>query len=356
MTVLDEFIASGRPGSDCQCLVEIDEPEHGLLAWICLHRQRNGRSMGGIRRRRYERRIDAIGDAAALAQGMSRKLAIARLPVGGAKTVVFDSPGIDQARAYARLGWHIERLDAAYVCGGDVGTGAPQLEYVRHECRFVDPLGNDGNAATAQGVLTGVQVALEHLDGSAEVRGKVFCIEGLGAVGAAIASKLLAGGATVYAFDPARERVVDPVAQRVHWVSSALDLARVACDVWLPCAVGGTVSLATVEALAARVICGAANQPLADDALAQRLADRGILYVPDFAVNSGAVIQGYWTFFEPDRAQHGISQTNAQLASYLRRLLDESRTSGKLPLALALRDADHLAGPATCQPSSPSKV
>ena len=64
------------------------------------------------------------------------------------------------------------------------------------------------------------------------------------------------------------------------------------CDVYAPCAVGGVIDAVTVEQLSCRVVAGAANNQLADPALADRLHERGILYAPDFVINSGGVLHG----------------------------------------------------------------
>ena len=59
-----------------------------------------------------------------------------------------------------------------------------------------------------------------------------------------------------------------------------------------PCAVGGIVNAATVDAFRCRVIAGAANNQLADPSMAERLHERGILYAPDYVINSGGVLHG----------------------------------------------------------------
>ena len=46
----------------------------------------------------------------------------------------------------------------------------------------------------------------------------------------------------------------------------------------------------TVPALQAPIVAGAANNQLADDAVADLLAARGILWAPDFVANAGGII------------------------------------------------------------------
>jgi glutamate dehydrogenase/leucine dehydrogenase len=60
--------------------------------------------------------------------------------------------------------------------------------------------------------------------------------------------------------------------------------------VFAPCGPPGIIDLDVAEELACTVVCGAANNPLALPSVAQALADRGILYVPDFLANAGGLI------------------------------------------------------------------
>ena len=56
-----------------------------------------------------------------------------------------------------------------------------------------------------------------------------------------------------------------------------------------PCALGGTVNEQTLPRLKA-MICGAANNQLANNAIGDEATKRGILYAPDYAVNAGGVM------------------------------------------------------------------
>jgi valine dehydrogenase (NAD+) len=62
-------------------------------------------------------------------------------------------------------------------------------------------------------------------------------------------------------------------------------------DVYSPCALGGALNDETIELLGAAIVAGGANNQLAHPGIEKLLADRGILYVPDYVVNSGGVIQ-----------------------------------------------------------------
>jgi valine dehydrogenase (NAD+) len=62
-------------------------------------------------------------------------------------------------------------------------------------------------------------------------------------------------------------------------------------DVYAPCALGGALSDDALAVLQATVVCGAANNQLAHPGIEKLLEDRGVVYAPDYVVNSGGLIQ-----------------------------------------------------------------
>ena len=65
------------------------------------------------------------------------------------------------------------------------------------------------------------------------------------------------------------------------------------CDILAPCALGGAIDAANLPRLRCEIVCGCANNQLADEGLADALAERDILYAPDFIVNAGGLIHVY---------------------------------------------------------------
>ncbi len=103
---------------------------------------------------------------------------------------------------------------------------------------------------------------------------------------------------------------------------------------FVPAGIGGLLTDDVIDALAARAVCGPANNPLADRAGADRLAARGILYAPDFVVNAGGVI-----YLDLEAKRPGSrAETRARVAAIgdtVRRVFDESEARGVTPLAAA---------------------
>ena len=62
------------------------------------------------------------------------------------------------------------------------------------------------------------------------------------------------------------------------------------CDVFAPCALGAVVNDETLPRLRCSIIAGSANNVLAEARHGEALAERGILYAPDYVINAGGLI------------------------------------------------------------------
>jgi leucine dehydrogenase len=331
------LFADERAGGDYERLVVLQKPSIGLRAIVVLHSLRRGPAFGGIRRRNYRDEDAAQRDAMRLARAMSLKCALAGLPAGGGKTVVMDGPDLDRPKAYAFLGELIADLGGSYVCGPDVGTGVAELERVRAKTEWVNPIDNDAGASTAQGVLAGLRGVLRVLDGDESFGGRRYAVQGLGSVGLALAQALRDTGSTVVAHDP------NPLArEKAHalgvTILDAAELMDTECDVFMPCALGGFLDDNVVLNLRCRAICGSANNQLQNSRAGAALAQRGILYAPDFCVNAGAVIEGVITLSEGQSPQsrEQVDMTIAKIADTTETVLQWAAEQGRTPEAVAV--------------------
>jgi leucine dehydrogenase len=177
--------------------------------------------------------------------------------------------------------------------------------------------GGSGNTApaTAQGVYYGIRAAIEHALGSDVLTGRTVVVQGVGDVGARLAKLLAADGARVLVCD-IDERLVGTVAAEIGGaVVPAADALVTECDVLAPCALGGVLNPESIPQLRCGVVAGAANNQLLNDADAQLLKDRGILYAPDYVVNAGGVLHGLgleqlgWSEAELHKQLKGITET-----------------------------------------------
>ena len=296
MSLFDSSGDGAGVGAGWTRIVAAQDPKLELRAVIVLHSLARGPGFGGVRRVAYASEAAGLADAKRLAEAMSLKCAMARLPAGGAKTVIFDNPRLREdpqlrAAAYEAVGRVIERLGGDYVCGPDVGTGVAELDALRRGTRWVNLPTNDASRSTAQGVLAGLRGLSRVVFGDERLESRTYVIQGLGGVGSALARALVAAGASVAGYDPsasARARAAELGVELLE----AEALLRTPCDVFMPCALGHTLTVEVCERGPWRAVCGAANNQLAEVAAAEVLRRRGIAWAPDFVVNAGAVLEG----------------------------------------------------------------
>lgn len=287
-------------GTGHEQVVFCHDPASGLRAVIAIYSTALGPSLGGTRFYPYASEDEAVEDVLNLSKGMAYKNAMAGLDHGGGKAVIIGDPKRDKSEALLRAyGRFVQSLGGRYVTACDVGTYVEDMDVVARECRFVTGRSPDHGGAgdssvlTAYGVFQGMLASAEHLWGNPTLRGRRVGVAGVGKVGRHLVGHLVEDGAEVVITD------VDPAAvERVRaahpGVAVAADtdaLIREQIDVYSPCALGGALDDTTVEVLTASVVCGAANNQLAHPGVDKTLAERGVLYAPDYVVNSGGVIQ-----------------------------------------------------------------
>jgi len=276
-----------------------DKPT-GLRAIIAIYSTALGPGLGGTRFYPYVSEAEALHDALELSRAMAYKNALASLDHGGGKAVIWGDPERDKSepllRAYGRF---VESLGGRYYTACDVGTYVHDMDVVARETRFVTGRSaanggaGDSSVLTAYGVFQGMRAAAEHLWGTTSLAGRAVGIAGLGKVGKHLTKHLLDDGATVVATDVSERALAwaRETHPQVTLVSDADTLIREPIDVYAPCAMGGALDDDTVPALRAKVVAGAANNQLAHPGIEKLLAERGVLYTPDYVVNSGGVIQ-----------------------------------------------------------------
>jgi valine dehydrogenase (NAD+) len=333
-------------GSEHEQVVFASDPASGLRAIIALHSTALGPGLGGTRFYPYASTADALRDVLALSRGMSYKNALAGLDLGGGKAVIIGDPRTDKSEALLRAyGRFVQSLHGRYLTACDVGTNSLDMDHIARECDYVTGRtvahggAGDSSVLTAYGVFQGMLASAEHLWGSASLEGRTVGVAGVGKVGRHLVRHLVEDGANVVVTDVHAPSVDEVLTEhpRVTAVDSTSALVASQLDVYAPCAMGGALDDNVVEVLTARIVCGAANNQLAHPGVEKRLTERGILYAPDYCVNSGGVIQvaDELEGFSFERAQ----QRAAGIFETTRSVLELARSEG-VPTALA---ADRMA-------------
>ncbi|MGD0685127.1 MAG: Glu/Leu/Phe/Val dehydrogenase dimerization domain-containing protein [Streptosporangiaceae bacterium] len=272
----------------------------GLRAIIAIYSTSLGPALGGTRFHPYPSEDAALADALNLSRAMAYKNALAGLDHGGGKAVIIGDPARLKSEALLRAyGRFVESLNGRYVTACDVGTCSEDMDVIARECGHVTGRttanggAGDSSVLTAFGVLAGMRAAAEHVWGSASLDGRRVAVEGVGKVGRRLVGLLLDAGARVVICDVAAAAVDRVRAEHpaVEVAASRAELTAGRMDIYSPCALGGSISDDTARTLNARIICGGANNQLAHPGIEKQLADRGIVYAPDYLVNAGGVIQ-----------------------------------------------------------------
>ena len=337
--------AGGQPGHEQ--VVFCQDPPTGLRAIIAIYSTSLGPALGGTRFYPYPSEDAALADVLNLSRAMAYKNSLAGLDLGGGKAVIIGDPARLKSEALLRAyGRFVQSLNGRYVTACDVGTFSEDMDIIARECTHVTGRtvanggAGDSSVLTAFGVFQGMRAAAEHVWGSASLDGRRVAVEGVGKVGRRLVGHLMEAGAQVVICDVSAEAVERVRAEHpaAEVVAGRAELIAGKMDVYSPCALGGSINDDTVATLSARIICGGANNQLAHPGIEKQLADRDIVYAPDYLVNSGGVIQVADEFagFSFDRARSRA----AQIFDTTRNILAMADEEGVPPAVAADRLAE----------------
>jgi len=278
-------------------IVYCHSKDAGLKAIIAIHNSVLGPALGGLRMWPYRNEAEALDDVLRLSRGMTYKNAVAGLNLGGGKAVIIGDPSKDKSEALFRaFGRFVNSLNGRYITAEDVGIDVNDMEWVFRETEFVTGVhqvhGGSGDPSpfTAFGTLQGLLAALNHRYGNEDVGKYSYAVQGAGHVGLEFIKLLREQNAKVFVTD-INKALVQRAVDEYGCTAVGLDeIYDVDADVYSPCALGGTVNEQTLPRLKCKIICGAANNQLADDAIGDAVEKRGLLYAPDYAVNAGGVM------------------------------------------------------------------
>ncbi|GAB3226593.1 Glu/Leu/Phe/Val dehydrogenase dimerization domain-containing protein [Glycomyces halotolerans] len=319
------------------------DPDSGLRAIIAIYSTALGPALGGTRFYPYATEEEALTDVLHLSEGMAYKNAIAGLDHGGGKAVIWGDPATGKSEALLRAyGRFVESLGGRYVTACDVGTYVEDMDLVARESAHVTGRSpeaggaGDSSILTAFGVFQAMRAAARHRWGTDDLSGRTVGVAGLGKVGRHLLPHLTEAGADIVATDvsdAARAWTAEHF-PKVRLVADTDELISSGLHVYAPCALGGVLSEHALKIMDAEVVCGAANNQLAEPGVAAELDRAGVLYCPDYVVNSGGVIQvadEYGGGFDFERAR----RRTALIFDTTARILERADAEGTIPEAAA---------------------
>lgn len=307
-------------------LSELHFCEHGdLHAIIAIHNTRLGPALGGCRILPYQTEVAAIADAIKLAKGMSYKAALAGVPQGGGKAVIVEPEGqYDREALFRQFGHFINSLGGRYITAMDSGTEVEDMDAIRVISPYVSSGSNigDPSPATAMGVELGIKVAAQfqlHKD----LNQLSVAIQGLGHVGMDLARRLHMAGAKLLVSDIDSNKT-DFARQYFNaCVVEVDDIFHADVDVLAPCGLGGVLNQHSIPRLQCAIVAGCANNQLVNEAAGEALAEEGILYAPDYVINSGGLIYCSTRYHGGNQAS--VEKNILRLADTLQHIFNECR-------------------------------
>ncbi len=322
-----------------ESVVYAEHQPSGMRSIIAVHNTSRGPACGGLRMLPYANRDEALNDVLRLSMGMSYKSALAGIGFGGGKSVLIGEPAKKTPALLHAFGDFVNRFNGKYIAAKDMNIDTADLAEVWKKTKHV--LGADGQPGsggdpsplTAIGVYRSMEAVAEQLFGSQKLTGLRVTIQGLGHVGYDLAERLHKAGARLWVtdIDPrAIERAVKNLG--AHAVSLE-EIYDVECDIYSPCARGATLNGKTIPRLKCRGVVGCANNQLETEQDGFRVLERGILYAPDFVVNSGGIINVFCEYegYDATRA-HRLAEA---IYGTTREILQRSKASGRPPFQVA---------------------
>lgn len=310
-------------------VVFVTDETLGLAGIIAIHNTALGPAGGGCRIWNYAKDDDALTDALRLSRGMTYKNAMAELPMGGGKGVIYKM-GANRAACFERFGEAVEALGGRYVTAEDVGATVADMRAIARKTAYVTGIpkedgqaGGDPSPMTAVGVFVSIKALL-----GGSVQGRTIAVQGVGSVGYNLCKLLADEGAKLIIADVNQANLHRAQALGAE-IAPVDQIHAVQADVFSPCALGAGLNARTIPELAAKIICGAANNQLEVEEDGARLVARGITYAPDYVVNAGGIINVSAEYL--GEAADVVEGRVRAIAPRLMRVLETAKSEGVTP-------------------------
>ena len=308
----------------------------GLRAIVAVHSTALGPAAGGTRRWVYNSDDDALTDVLRLSRGMTYKNAVAGLKFGGGKAVILASDAAPKSpELFRAFGRRVNGLSGEYITAEDVGCSVEDMRYVHEETGFVSGLPQSGSDAggdpspwTALGCLQGIEAAVRARLGADSLKGIRIAVQGVGHVGFHLCKLLHEAGAELFVSDVNNDHLKAMAAEVPATIVAPSELLFADVDVLAPCALGNILTSSTIPKIKAKVIAGAANNQLSTPADGLRLAERDILYAPDYVINAGGIIT-VAAEYSGNASEEDVRADVGRIKDRLEKIFEEARETGR---------------------------
>ena len=306
------------------------DEECGLDVVLCIHNSVLGPPVGSTRLHLRRERERDIEECVHLAHAMTFKAAVANIPYGGAAAVIrVANENFDHEKLFTAYGRFLKKFEKRFLTFEDSGTHHGAMDFI-HEVTtnvagYSTARGGAGDPSrwTSLGVLRGMEACIKEKFNAHSFDGVTVAIQGVGHVGARLAHMLDNRGARLYLADHNHDQAVRTADRLGAQVVDRQEIHKVKCDVFAPCGIGPVIDHENVEELRCEIVAGSCSYQLGSQEVGKRLFERGILYAPDYAINTGGLFHVVVTLRgqPPTRANiltNGVYET-------IERIIDLSR-------------------------------
>jgi leucine dehydrogenase len=336
-----KIVSSSKEFDEHAFVLFLNDHSTGLRGFIAIHRQNNTTpSFGGTRMWHYESDEEAMDDAFRLSRMMSYKSALAGLPYGGAKGVIMlNSHALNTKErnqlleSYAKS---VERLYGQFITGADVGLIKRDLEVMKKKSKYIVGFNGDATEYTTLGVLYAIQTCLKKVFGREDIKERSFAIQGVGKIGSSIIEHIYKDAKEISVSDTNKDvlRTIKKKYPKIKVVNPS-EIHKQNVDIFSPCALSCSLNSETIPDLSCKIVAGGANNQLENKKTGELLYKLGILYAPDYVINSGGLISVTDEFEHKTYNKERIDKKVLSIKNRLSEIFQLSEKSNKAPSTVA---------------------
>jgi len=322
-----------------------DRPSLNLKVFIAIHRNKTiFPSFGATRMMMYANEDEALNDALRLSRLMSYKSALAGLNYGGAKGVIlFDGNHPDKSEVLKIYSDMVNELKGKFITGADVGLSQEDVQLMTRNSPYFVGTKNKPEKCTALGIVKGIEVCLKQVFGKGFISDHTFAIQGLGKVGLDLLGLIYNQAGKIYVSDISSEKI--EVAKNLYPNIVPVpveDIFKLEIDVFCPCALAHAISPKMIAELKCKIVAGGANNQLFNQEVGDALFSKGILYAPDYVINSGGLISVADEYENRFKNENHIEKKLEHIKSVLETIFEQSQTQNLATNRVADRLAEDI--------------
>lgn len=335
-------------------VIEATDSKNNLHCFIAIHNTKLGPALGGLRIHKYADPNDALNDVLRLSRAMTYKSALCENGLGGGKSVIIADPRKEKTNelllSFAEV---LDSLKGRYIAAEDVGTSTEDMVIIKKRSPYVCALptersSGDPSRFTAWGVFRGILAVSKKIWGTHNLKRRKIAIQGLGNVGSKLANILFWEGADLILSDIDEKRLNDLCLLYGAQAVPTTEIYSSDCDIFAPCAFGGIINQQTIPMLRCAAVAGGANNQLQSPEDGRRLLDKGILYAPDYIINSGGITNAAAEFaedgYDPKVVRDKVNHIYDTLKTIFYRSEEENKPTSQIADEIAEYNLEHLVG------------